>query len=380
MTWRGPLRVRGGGGDKKSGAASAAPAPRSGHVAAAVGRFLVIFGGADGDRVFGDVAVLDVDALEWLRPEVEVRENDNDDDESDGGESDGENGDEKRRRRRRQRENQSKRELVVSPRAGASAAVIGKTVFVAGGGDGSDYSSPSTFDAATLALDCSRLPRGPLVWQRAARDDDEEEEEVRGFSSPASSEGLALVALPQVRALLAFGGNTGRLHANLAVLRPRAGVIVDGDDNDEGEENDEEANGGAASDNDDDIVYAQPAAPLSSTATPAATAAVRATAAATAASSPSPSELALMRRQLASAQAAAADAAARAEEAEREAERLRDENERLRRRLAAVLNGDSEGEKNNGGGCGLAETAAPTKEGRETPSRRPSVWAYISGA
>lgn len=270
MTWRGPLRVRGsdGNGDRSKKKNAAAPAPRSGHVAAAVGRFLVVFGGADGDRVFGDVAVLDVDALEWLRPQVEIKEDDGEsDDESNDGEND-ENDDEKRRRRRQRGKGlQSKRRLVVSPRAGASAAVIGKTVFVAGGGDGSDSHS-STFDAATLALDCSRLPHGPLIWRRAARDDDGGES---SLSSPASSEGLALIALPRVRALLAFGGNAGRLHANLAVLRPKAGVIVNETD-DEEDDDEEEANGAAASDddNEDEIAHVEPTAPRPSAAAAAA--------------------------------------------------------------------------------------------------------------
>ena len=79
-----------------------------------------------------------------------------------------------------------------------------------------------------------------------------------------------------------------------------------------------------------------------------------------------------------------------AADAEREAERLRGENDRLRRRLAAVLNGDSEsegeGDDDGGGGSragrgGEEEGAAAIKGGNdESSSRRPRVWAYISGA
>ena len=290
-----------------------APLPRSGAAGAVIaGRFLVLFGGADPDgSLSAAVDVLDVQAWEWL-PRAALLPR--------GGR--------------------------VAPRpparAGHAAAVLGRVIYFVGGGD----------DAAgrpdAWALDCSRLPAS-LSWAPAAPP-------AGPAARAAASEGAALVALPAARALLAFGGNAGRLHADLAVLRlgPGAGGAWEEDGEDEG--------GGASA---PPLPRPLPPPPLPSAAAAAATPA-------------DPSELALTRRQLASAQAAAAEAAAREEAAlaaaaaeragrlaaEAEAERWQAEAGRWRAAAEAA---------------GLDVPAAPAEP---EPGAKPArgVWAFISGA
>ena len=226
LTWRGPVRCTG-----------RAPAPRSGHAAAARGRFVVVAGGADGARVHADVAVLDTETLEWAAPAV-VRP--------------------------------------LPARAGGAAATVGDTLVLAGGGD---LAGPVT---ATVGLDLTALPLGPLQWRVLAT-------APAGAASPAASEGLALARLPATRALLAHGGNAGRLHSALALLRlPEE----EGGGESEGESGSEGSAGGSP------LPRAAAASPPPHAPPPAAAA-----------------ELVLMRRQLGSAQAAAADAEARADAA-----------------------------------------------------------------
>lgn len=330
VVWGGePSSARGGGGGRRSARSVAlspptSPAPsvfsldvptltwtartptgktpppplRSGAAGAAVrGRWVVLFGGADegdGGRLSAEVAVLDTRAWAWVAPAVSGP--------------------------------------TPPPRAGHAAALLGRSLFVVGGGD-----DGAAGRADAWCLDCSGLPAS-LSWSPAAPP-------APAAARAAASEGTALVALPAARALLAVGGNAGRLHAELAVLRPSPAAAAGwGDDDDEGEER------------------AAPAvAPPPSS------------------SSSDPSELVLTRRQLASAQAAAADAAGREEAAlgEAAAERAgrasaEAEVERLKREVARWR--------------AVAEAAGavePEEEEREAEvEARPArgLWAFVSGA
>ena len=302
---------------RKARARGPAPAPRAGAAAAAVGRFVVVVGGADGATVHSSVAVLDTESLEWVTPTLAGPP--------------------------------------LPPRAGGAAARVGARVIIAGGGD---LGAPVT-DA--VALDCASLPQGPLTWRVVAR------AATRDDPSPAASEGLALVRVPGARALLAFGGNAGRLHARLAVLR-----LPPPSESGGGSEEDEAGEAAAAA------AAPPPPVPTSTDGGPVAPPPARPPPPASAAAA----ELALMRCQLASAQAAAADAAARADALEAALERARTRVSSLEvaaadgaRAAAAVdeLKAELDHFKRKAGGGGGGNDAS-------TPPKRVGLWAYVSGA
>ena len=299
---------------RKARARGPSPTPRAGAAAAAVGRFVVVVGGADGATVHSSVAVLDTEALEWVTPTVAGSP--------------------------------------LPPRAGGGAARVGAAVIIAGGGD---LGAPV---ADTVALDCAALPRGPLTWRVVARASARD-------AAPAASEGLALVRVPGARALLAFGGNVGRLHARLAVLR------LPPPSESEGASEEDEASETAAA-----AGAPPPPMPTSTDGGPVLPSPAR--------PPPPPNaaavELALMRRQLASAQAVAADAAARADALEAALERARALVASLEvaaadgaRAAAAVdeLRAELDHFKRKAGGGG---------NDASTPPKRVGLWAFVSGA
>ena len=156
-----------------------APCPRSGHVAGAVDdRFLVVFGGdgcdpgASGSGLADQhVHVFDTFAQAWVETKV-------------GGKP-------------------------PAPRSGHAACVLGNSLFITGGGDGTE-ARPETHK-----LDCASAKEGVYVWSVVNSGVGE------GQKSAAGLEGASLVPFKSATGefLVAFGGSDGTCVGDVRVMR-----------------------------------------------------------------------------------------------------------------------------------------------------------------
>ncbi|GAA0155699.1 hypothetical protein LIER_13371 [Lithospermum erythrorhizon] len=144
----------------------APPEPRFDQTAAVhAERYLLIFGGCSHSGFFNDLSILDLQTMEWSRPQIQ--------------------GD------------------VVKPRAGHAGATIDENWYMVGGGDNKSGA------VETLVFDMAKL----IVTSLAA---------VKGGDSLAS-EGLSVssAVLDGEKFLVAFGGYNGRYNNEVYVLRPK---------------------------------------------------------------------------------------------------------------------------------------------------------------
>ncbi|PWA76543.1 kelch-type beta propeller [Artemisia annua] len=141
------------------------PAPRFDHIAAVhAERYLQIFGGCTHSIFFNDLHVLDLETLEWSKPQIQ--------------------GD------------------LVSPRAGHAGVAIDENWFIVGGGDNKNGSSE------TLVMDMPKLVMSILTNVKE-RD-------------PLASEGLSVSSsfINGELFLVAFGGYNGKYSNEVFVMRP----------------------------------------------------------------------------------------------------------------------------------------------------------------
>ncbi|ONK78638.1 uncharacterized protein A4U43_C02F20900 [Asparagus officinalis] len=141
------------------------PSPRSDHTAAChADRYLLIFGGGSHATVFNDLHVLDLQTMEWSRP--------------------------------------NQQGVTPGPRAGHAGVTVGENWFIAGGGDNKNGISE------TLVLNMSTL-----IWSVVTT--------VQG-RVPLASEGLSLVSSTYNGEdfLVSFGGYNGRYSNEVYVLKP----------------------------------------------------------------------------------------------------------------------------------------------------------------
>ncbi len=100
----------------------------------------------------------------------------------------------------------------VSPRAGHTGAVLGDVWYIVGGGNNVKGC------ADLLAADLSQLAAsGTVTWHVVAS---------VALRDPLSSEGIALVALPAERVLLAFGGYNGKYQSAVSIFRAPEGAAA----------------------------------------------------------------------------------------------------------------------------------------------------------
>lgn len=100
----------------------------------------------------------------------------------------------------------------VSPRAGHTGAVLGDVWYIVGGGNNVKGC------ADLLAADLSQLAAsGTVTWHVVAS---------VALRDPLSSEGIALVALPAERVLLAFGGYNGKYQSAISIFRAPEGAAA----------------------------------------------------------------------------------------------------------------------------------------------------------
>jgi len=159
MAW---CKVEVGGGPKVP-----APPARSGHVATVYKeKYLVVFGGGSIANCYNDTWVLDLESCKWTRPNVFGP--------------------------------------LPPPRAGHSAALVGDTWFVLGGGN----NVRGCVDM--LAADFSDMPVMNITWRRVC---------TVPAGSPLSSEGVSLMHVPHLQLLVAFGGYNGKYHNTVSVYK-----------------------------------------------------------------------------------------------------------------------------------------------------------------
>ncbi|XP_074583445.1 acyl-CoA-binding domain-containing protein 6-like isoform X2 [Curcuma longa] len=146
-------------------AIGAAPSPRSEHAAAChADRYLLIFGGGSHATCFNDLHVLDLQTMEWSKPEQQG--------------------------------------VVPGPRAGHAGVTIGENWFVAGGGNNKNgVSETLVLNMATLVWSVVTIVEGRV---------------------PLASEGLSLITSTHKGKdfLLSFGGYNGRYNNEVYVLKP----------------------------------------------------------------------------------------------------------------------------------------------------------------
>nr|XP_016445961.1 PREDICTED: acyl-CoA-binding domain-containing protein 4 isoform X1 [Nicotiana tabacum] len=142
------------------------PAPRFDHTAALhADRYLLILGGCSHSVFFNDLHVLDLETMEWSRPQLQ--------------------GD------------------LVSPRAGHAGVTLGDNWYIVGGGDN------RSGVPETLVLNMSKLVVSVLAT-------------VKG-RDPLASEGLSVSSalLDGEKFLVAFGGYNGKYNNEVYVMRPK---------------------------------------------------------------------------------------------------------------------------------------------------------------
>jgi acyl-CoA-binding protein len=151
------------------------PLPRSAHAAVAYqDRYMVVYGGAAmGSGCHDDTWVFDRETGAWSQPSTEHG-------------------------------------AKPGARAGHGGARLGEAWFVLGGGDHVRGCRD------VLAADLSQLPAGSVTWSRVS---------TVPARSPLSSEGASVSAVPQLGALLAFGGYNGRCHDSLSLYKARDEMI-----------------------------------------------------------------------------------------------------------------------------------------------------------
>ncbi|KAL4424739.1 hypothetical protein ABPG77_000082 [Micractinium sp. CCAP 211/92] len=150
------------------------PGPRSAHAAAVFrDRYLLIFGGGSVAHCNDELHCLDTQTMEWSQPEFEGP--------------------------------------VPPPRAGHAGAILGATWFIVGGGNNSSGC------ADMYALDLSPLGSGPVQWTLVGN---------TPVDSAIASEGLSLLPVPMAGCMISFGGYNGRYHNAVHVYRPEGYLVA----------------------------------------------------------------------------------------------------------------------------------------------------------
>lgn len=163
------------------------PPPRSAHVATAwADRYLLVFGGGSVATCYNDLRLLDTATMAWIPVSL------------------------------------GPGSVSPTPRAGHAAALLGSVWYVVGGGNNVKGCTDMLalelggLTHAGTAADATGSSGGKgggvtLSWRNVAS---------IALRDALSSEGMGLVAVPQVHALLAFGGYNGKYQQGVSVFAP----------------------------------------------------------------------------------------------------------------------------------------------------------------